>query len=317
MKKLFYNLVKLVISAGLIVYILLYQVNLTDVWKLLTSAHIMPILLGAGIMVLGTFLRAARWGILLHALDIQVPTRKLAHLYFVGSFFNLFLPTGMGGDAVKMAKLAQETGQVPESIGTTLVERATGLWVLFILALIALPFSASFLPPTWIPYITLVTISGVVGGWVVMGTPLLPWLGSKIHLPGQQYLERLYRSVSQLGWRALAKASFVSLVFDLLLIMVGYLIAISLDIRLPMGIFFLFTPIISFSLTLPISVGGLGVREQTYILLFQAVNVSPETATAMSLLFYLLTTVFVGLIGGILYIVESLRSASIARNQIS
>ena len=46
-----------------------------------------------------------------------------------------------GGDAVKMAKLAQETGQVPESIGVTLVERATGLWVLFILALLALPFA--------------------------------------------------------------------------------------------------------------------------------------------------------------------------------
>ena len=316
MKKFAFNLLKILVSAVLILYILIYQVNLAEVWVVLTAVHVAPLLLGALIMILGVVLRSYRWQVLLNALDIRVPLGRLTYLYFFGSLFNLFLPSGMGGDAVKMAKLAQETGQVPESIGTTLVERATGLWVLFILALAALPFSSAYLPAAWIVPITVITIAGVIGGWLVMGTPLLPWLGSKIKLPGQAYFLRFYRSVSQLGWRALTLACLISLIFDLLLIWVAYLIAASLDVSLPLGIFFIFTPLISLSLTLPISVGGLGVREQTYILLFQAVNVSAETAVAMSLLFYLLTTFLTGLIGGLLFMIESIRGAAEARNQI-
>lgn len=315
MRKFIFNLVKILVSAGLLLYILIYQVDLSEVWSVIVSARLLPILLGAAIMLFSMALRALRWQVLLQALDISVPLGILTHFYFVGSFFNLFLPTGLGGDAVKMAKLSQTTRQIPESIGTTLVERATGLWVLFILALLALPFSASFLPPAWIPIISLITIGGVLAGWLVMGTPLLPWLGSKIRLPGQESLERFYRSVSQLGWRALGQATLISLLFDLLLIFTIYLIAISLGLSLQPGIFFLFTPLISLSLALPISIGGLGVREQTFIILFQAVGVQAETATAMSLIFYFLTTVMVGLIGGLLYIIENARSAAAARDQ--
>jgi uncharacterized membrane protein YbhN (UPF0104 family) len=316
MKKIAFNLLKIIVSAGLIIYILFFQVNISEVWAVMASANLGPLLVGAAVMIGGVILRSVRWQVLLQALEINVPLPRLVYFYFLGSFFNLFLPTGMGGDAVKMAKLAQETGQVPESIGVTLVERATGLWVLFILALLALPFSSSYMPPDWMPLITAITVGGVIGGFVVMWTPLVPWLGSKIRLPGQASLERFYRSISQLGWRALGLASLISLAFDLLLIWLVQLIAVSLGINLPWSVFFLFTPIISFSLTLPISIGGLGVREQTYILLFQTVNVSAEAATAMSLLYYLLNAVLIGLIGGVLYMIDSVRSARTAGNRI-
>jgi uncharacterized membrane protein YbhN (UPF0104 family) len=78
------------------------------------------------LMVAGTALRAVRWRILLQALDIAVPLWSLVHLYCVGAFFSIFLPTGLGGDAVKMAELVWSTGRAPEAIGTTLVDRAIG-----------------------------------------------------------------------------------------------------------------------------------------------------------------------------------------------
>lgn len=306
MKQVLWNLIKICISVGLILYIFLFQVDIQEVWKILLSARWLPLLFGALIMVFGIVLRAYRWQILIKALNIHLPLSQLTYFYFLGAFFSMFLPSGIGGDAVKMAKLSQSTGKIPESIGTTLVERATGLWVLFILALFALPFSMSYLPTEWIPFITIVTISGVIGGWLVMGTPLIPWIGKKIKLPYQDSMVRFYHSVSELGWRALTFACFISLVFDLFLILLVDLIAISLGVSLPVGVFFLFTPIISFSLIIPISVGGLGVREQTFILLFQAVGIPPDIATTMSLLFYLLTTILTGLIGGGLYIIATI-----------
>ncbi len=301
-----WNLLKIIISAGLIGYLLLFQVDVRELAATLNAVRWPYVLAATLVMIFGTALRGLRWQVLLEALDIRVPLRTLVHLYFVGAFFNMFLPSGFGGDAVKMAKLAQETGQAPESIGTTLVERATGLWVLFLMALIALPFSRHLLPAAWTLPILALTLGGVVGGFVVMGTPLLPWLGGKIHLPAQDKLERFYRSVAQLGYPALLKACGVSLVFDLLLILFTWLLAEGVDVHQPLGVYLLFTPIISFSLALPISIGGLGVREQTFVTLFAAVGVGAAPATTMSLLNYVITYLVVGLMGGLFFMAEGL-----------
>ncbi|GAB4524251.1 MAG: lysylphosphatidylglycerol synthase transmembrane domain-containing protein [Anaerolineales bacterium] len=298
------NLLKILVSAGLITYLFRSQVNLHELTATLATTRWPYVIAAALVMIFGTALRGLRWQVLLEALDIRVPLRTLVHLYFVGAFFNMFLPSGFGGDAVKMAKLGTQTGQAPESIGTTLVERATGLWVLFLMALIALPFSRHLLPAAWtLPILTL-TLGGVVGGFVVMGTPLLPWLGGKIHLPGQDNLTRFYNSVANLGYPALLKACGISLIFDILLIIFTWLLAEGVDVHQPLGIYLLFTPIISFSLALPISVGGLGVREQTFVTLFAAVGVNAASATAMSLLNYVITYLVVGLIGGLFFMLE-------------
>ncbi len=302
-----FNLLKIIVSAGLIAYLLIYQVDTGELLAVMQTVHWPYVLAAALVMIFGTALRGLRWQVLLEALDIHVPLRTLVHLYFVGAFFNMFLPSGFGGDAVKMVKLTQETGQGPESIGTTLVERATGLWVLFLMALIALPFSRHLLPAAWTLPILVLTLGGVLGGFLLIGTPLLPYLGGKIRFPGQDKLERFYRSVAQLGYPALLKACGVSLIFDLLLILFTWLLAEGVGVHQPLGVYLLFTPIISFSLALPISIGGLGVREQTFVTLFAAVGVSAAPATAMSLLNYVITYLLVGLIGGLFFMLEGMQ----------
>jgi uncharacterized membrane protein YbhN (UPF0104 family) len=301
MKKRLLDITKILISAILLIWIFTSLIDAEKLLKEIQQARWQYLVLALFLMIVGTALRAVRWDKLLEPLDIKVPLIRLTYFYFVGAFFNIFLPTGMGGDVVKMAMLGQDTNRKPEAVGTTLVDRATGLWVLFILALLALPFSYRLLPSTWIFPIIVLTVGGVIGGFLLMGTPLLPWLGSKIRLPGQDSLERFYYSVSQLGFRALTYACFVSLIFDIILIAFNMLIALSLNVELPLGVYILFTPIISLSLALPISIAGLGAREATYIALYGSVGVPPETAIAMSLFDYFITNILIGLIGGFLY----------------
>ena len=299
--KLPFTALKIIVSVTLLLYLLVFQIDLAQFWAVVRKARWGYLAAAAVVMIVGTVLRAFRWRVLLRALEIEVPLWRLIYLYFVGAFFNIFLPSGLGGDAVKMAELAQYTRHGPEAIGTTLVDRATGLWVLFVLALVVLPFSTSLLPAAWLPVVVGATVTGVAGGWVVLASPLIPWLGGRVKLPWQAKLERFYHSISQLGYRALGGACFYSLLFDILLIIFNVLIAGAFDVRLPLQIFLLFTPLISFSLALPISIGGLGVREQTYILLFGAVGVAKATATALSLSNYILTNLVIGLLGGLLY----------------
>jgi hypothetical protein len=309
MRNVLLNLAKMAVSAGLIAYILLTQVHLGELIELLSGAQGGYLAAAGLLMILGTALRAVRWLVLLRPLEIRVPLAKLVYMYFVGAFFNVILPTGLGGDAVKMGMLARQTGRGPEAVGATLVDRATGLWMLFVMALMSLPFSAHLLPPQALWSVGSAAALGAVGGFLVMATPLLPWIGARIKLPGQAKLERFYHSVAQLGYPALGWACLISLIFNLSLILFNVWIALSLGIQQPLGIFLLFVPIISFTLALPISVGGLGVREGAYMTLFALVGVSSASAAAMSLVNYFLTNVVVGLLGGVWYGLNSLKEA--------
>jgi uncharacterized membrane protein YbhN (UPF0104 family) len=251
----------------------------------------------------GVALRAVRWMVLLRSLEIDVPLGRLVRLYYVGTFFNIFLLSGFGGDAIRMLELSRDSKKAPEAIGTVLVDRATGLWVLFLIGLLALPFAASYIPTQTAILIAAVALAVVVGGWVVMGTRLVPWLGSRVRLPGQAKLERFYNAVSGCGYRALAMACAISLAFNVLNVTVNYLIGLAFGVRLPLGVFVTFAPILSMSLLLP-SVGGLGVREEVHRLLYGTVNVPDTTAVAMSLTTFGLQTLLPGIVGALLYTLE-------------
>ncbi len=304
MKSRLFNILKVVVSVVMLTYVLL-TVDLGELLATAADARLSYLVLAALLMIGSVALRAVRWLVLLRALNITTPLSRLIKLYFVGTFFNIFLPTGLGGDAIRMMELARLSRQTPEAIGTVLVDRATGLWVLFIIGLLTLPFGRAAIPLQTALVIAVVAAVGVIGGWVVMGTPLLPWLGGRIRLPGQEKLERFYRAVSGCGYPALGKACGISLIFNLVNIAASYVIALGLNVHLPLSVFFMFTPVISLSLMLP-SVGGLGVREETFRRMFGTVGVPGGTAVAMSLTNYLLQPVIPGLIGGLLYAIDGL-----------
>ena len=302
-KSLLFNVAKIAISVGVLAYILIVRVDLSALAKAILSARWGYLAVAALLALAGVALRAVRWLALLRGLDIHVPLKRLVRLYFVGTFFNIFLLSGFGGDAIRMMELARHSKKTPEAIGTVLVDRATGLWVLFLMGLVALPFAAPSIPAQTVLLVAAVATAVVVGGWVVMGTRFVPWLGSRMRLPGQAKLERFYHAVSGCGYLALGQACAVSLVFNFMNVTVNYLIALGLNVRLPFGVFFAFAPLLSLSLMLP-SIGGLGVRESVHMLVYGIVDVSEATATAMGLVTFGLQTLIPGLIGALLYALE-------------
>ncbi len=79
----------------------------------------------------------------------------------------------------------------------------------------------------------------------------------------------------------------------------------SLAIEVSLYHYWVFVPLDSLSLLLP-SVGGLGVRELTYVGLFGLVGVAEQKAFALGILFYAIH-VATGLIGGTIYLVQGAR----------
>jgi len=76
---------------------------------------------------LNVVIRAFRWYVLLRALNDEPRFGYLVYLYYLGFFANNFIPSGFGGDLVKVVTLRQSHGHGSEALSSVLMERVTGL----------------------------------------------------------------------------------------------------------------------------------------------------------------------------------------------
>ncbi len=298
------NVLKLALSAGLLI-LLLSRVGLRQALSTFAAASWPLLALALALYVAGIALRALRWQALLRAQKVEVPLSRLVVLYYVGSFFNIMLPTSVGGDAIRAYELARYHCPPEVAVGTVLVDRAIGLLMLLLLAALVLPFSSSLLPPTTV-WLVIALAAGSLAGLAILlwGKPLErifrslpPRLRTLVDRP---LVRKLYRSFTGYDRRALTVAAGVSLIFNLILIAVNVLIGLGLGVHVRLAYYFVFISLISFASALPISLGGLGVREGLYTALFGQVGVVAVAALSMSLAFYLVN-VLSGAIGGLLY----------------
>jgi uncharacterized membrane protein YbhN (UPF0104 family) len=90
-----------------------------------------------------------------------------------------------------------------------------------------------------------------------------------------------------------------------MLILGNYFLGLAVGVDLSLYYYFLFIPVISVLLMLP-SIGGLGIREGAYVLLFGQVGVANSQALAIAFAFdlYLLIN---GLIGALIYLAQGMR----------
>ena len=298
-----FNLARILISVALLAWVL-SRAGLAQLAAAARAADLRLYLLAVGLAAAGIFMRAARWLALLRAVGARVPGRRAVYLYFVGAFFNTFLPTGFGGDVVRVLEIG-EGATSEQAAGTALVDRLTGFIMLFVLALGALPWSYALLPGNLALLIGLLALA-VLGGSALLFEGrlirrLTAWLPRAISPAGDAWIGKTYAVITACGWRGIGAALGWSLAFNLLLILSNVLVARALGLAVSPWVFFAFVPVTSAALLVPISISGLGVREGLYVLLFGQVGVAQPQAVALSLGVYALD-VAMGLIGGALYL---------------
>ncbi|MDI7274615.1 MAG: lysylphosphatidylglycerol synthase transmembrane domain-containing protein [Anaerolineae bacterium] len=306
------NLGRLGVSVCLLA-LLLRRVSPRETAAALATANWPLLGLALALYVGSSPLRALRWRALVRAKGIKVPLARLVVLYYVGGFLNLMLPTGIGGDAIRAYELSRHA-PAELAVGTVLVDRATGLLVLLLLAGLVLPLSFAALDPWVVCSVGALALASLCGMIVLVnGRPLRRlYLSMPLRLRAlikQQVVRRLCLALTGYNRRALAQALAVSLLFNMLLVAVNQLIGLGLGVHLPTRQYLIYVSLISFATALPFSLGGLGVRESAYTALFGQAGVAPSTALSMSLTFYLMNVVS-GLIGGLLYAWEGVRKPS-------
>ena len=306
MKTKWANIVKIAVTLGLLL-VVAFTLDLSQVWTALASANWADLAIALLLYQGGIVVRAYRWQALLRAFGVAASLPRLTRIYYVGMFFNSFLPSGFGGDVVRMMELSQDGAEGPLAVSTVLVDRIMGLLVLFAMALVALPFSWRLVPPA-VSLALLTLIAAVaVGIYLFLNRPLVEALARRVpplgKLLARPKIAALYASFHHYDRPALARAAGASLVFNLSLIATQAYLGRAVGVHLILWYFFLFVPILSSLLTVPISISGFGVREGGYVVLFGQAGVAAPQAVAMSLLFYAVNAI-TGLVGGALYLAQ-------------
>jgi len=279
--------------------------NLVDALRRIDLAWFIIALL---IHLLGIVIRTWRWSMLIKSFGAPVSFGRLFYLYMAGTFFNTFLPTGIGGDVVKIIELAPERGGA-QSFSTVLADRLTGILGSSLIALVVAVLDPADVPQPVLLVVIITSASVLIASLlltqkrlfdkILAHMPLWPKLPAKIH--------RLYEALTSYSIGAIARSTLISLPFTITLIATQYTLAIGLGVDAPVRYFALFIPMVALIQLLPISFSGLGVREGAFQILFGTVGVDNAQAVAMSLMYYIVR-VTAGLIGGLMYLIGSLRS---------
>ncbi len=256
--------------------------------------------------LLGQALSTYRWQLLLEAEGIRVPYRTLLSFYFQGMFFNLFLPTLIGGDVVRGHQIYRATGGKEGSLASILVERLTGFTALLGIALLALWLGGSSLREPAITWLILGTASVFSFGTAAALHPRLkplverlPWGGLRATVLGIYEALQRYRKHR----KALGQTIGLSLVFQPMVIYSYFLVAKALGLAVPVGPFFLLVPLVVVIAMIPVSLGGLGIREGAALYLFGKVGMESTSALAMSLSWFLLV-ILASLPGALLFALQ-------------
>lgn len=294
-RKRLFLLFKLAVSFGLLGY-LLWGMDLGQLARLLVDVRINLLVAALAVMFFERWYSGYKWCVLVRLWDPQVPMWPLIRLFYVANYLSLFLPGG-ASEAVRFAGLARSTKNPAMAFSSILVDRGLGVVMLLaacVLGSLLVPIELDDWIFRWaaigfgtglVGLVMLVHPTTLrVGRWAlpqrVFGS-LMDKAGKVIH-----YL----RGISKRPW-ILLWLVLLSIGTQVLRILVVYAIAMALSIDLPLVYFVAFVPIIVFLKLLPISIGGLGVREASFVYLFGLAHVVEETALTLSLLLYVLMVV--------------------------
>lgn len=281
--------IKVIVSAGVLALVLT-RMDFYQVWVqfqyLSPSFIIFALLFYTGCQLLSCW----RWQVVLWSSGHSAPMSSLLSSYFAGMFLNIFLPGALGGDVYRVYRVAQATKDSEVALVSVFLERFTGLAALSGLAVIGLVPAFRLIGRWDILLLFAACVGSLVGAVLLIASPKLliwaePWLIkfrlSKVAARFAK-IQILLRTFAQ-HRQALFLSMGLSLLLQLAIVYYHYLVAHQLKIPISYLELLVFIPIIVVVTLLPISLGGIGLKEGLWVYLFSRIGLSVEQALLLSL----------------------------------
>lgn len=289
---------EILVSIGFIGLILL-RVDLSGLLPAVLRIKPWYIAIGLILLPLGQFICVIKWRYLARVLGVQKGLRPMAELYFIGNFFNLFLPTVVGGDITRGLYLTTDSEKTRNSVLSVFVERGTGVISLLLLASVVMltPHGASL--PSVIRYgFPAVTLGGLAFSW------MLPWILARTRTRMRSLIWRdliVFWKEPQIGFVAV----LYSMAFHSVLVLIHVCITEALGLRIPFPYHFITISLASLASLLP-SFNGIGVRDAAYVYLLASIGIHPGLGLLFSMLWFFILAASSS-IGCIVYLFGGIR----------
>ncbi|MBK9144756.1 MAG: flippase-like domain-containing protein [Candidatus Melainabacteria bacterium] len=294
--------IKLGISLVLFASLFLFgKIDLSKSWQAALSAHKGFLLAALLMFLMVPFQNAHRWQLLASAVGLREPLLKMTQYCYVGLFFNLFLPSTVGGDFSRCYYLSRGTGKYMHAASSVLVDRAMGLAVLLLFATLGILLGPG---GSGLPLELKVPIFGATLG-VYLITPFLPQLSNKILGESSWVSRKLNNSSASIYWQdkgLIAMTLLLSVAMQIVIVICHIAVGLALGLNdVPIWYYFVFYPSVAVLGFVTPSINGIGVREWAYTYFLSLMGVEPATALTYAIIWFGLITTS-SLVGGIVYV---------------
>lgn len=277
MKKRYWRLLKTlikVIITGIALYWVFSKINFSEVFVIIKKSKLFELILAVLLFAASKVIASLRLNIIFKSSKIDIDYIDNLKLYWLGMFYNLFLPGGIGGDGYKIYLINKNKNRSVKSVfGAVLVDRLVGVLALIVLVTLVVPFLEEELMP-------LQNWSFILPLFFLIGFYCL------LHILCKHYIE-IYPSIF-----------IYSLGVQILQLICAFFILMALGFNENIAEYLFLFLISSVVAILPFTIGGVGAREFTFLIGSNYLALQPEISIALSLSFYLITAIvsFIGII---------------------
>lgn len=300
--------VKAVVTAGLI-WLVLRGVDLGAALARMAGLSLPAAIMAVALLMLHCFVAGWRWRMIMRLFGPALPPSASIRLFFEGYFFNNALPSTIGGDGVRIYRAHRLGLPLAASINGVLLDRVTGLTGLFILVAVGQPLLYARVED--------VTTRLAFAAILLAGAAGITLLILARHIP-----DRTVPAALREGLHKLSEATHaaylhpaVSLpVLGLSIVVHGLIVAsvyvIAVGLGLDIGLFesLVLVPAVILLSTIPVSIGGWGLREGLMVVALGLAGVPADAALSVSILFGL-AQIAAGLPGGALWLTAEGRAS--------
>ena len=291
--------------SAVLMWYLFTKVDVAKTVSVIRSADLSILFCSFAVFLIVNFILLYRWFIFIKAFDLTVSIWHVCRFFFIGLFGNLFLPSSIGGDLIKIIGLCKDSHQKPRVVASVILDRLSGFLAIVLVGVGSFIFGFQFIGDSSLLWLIVAMGGGLLAVCSILFNEriysfccsvfnFLPKVKDK--LMEMHYDISLLRGKPGIGPKVIGVACFSQLVF----IFSFFLIAKALHQDISFIYFLIFVPLICISSFFP-SIGGLGVREFGAAYLFAKVGVESGIAMSMSLMTFVFM-VIVGLIGGGIYV---------------
>ncbi|MCL4482691.1 MAG: flippase-like domain-containing protein [Bacteroidetes bacterium] len=273
-KKYSLNFLKLVVSV-IAIWWVLRQISFQEVLTVYSTANLGYLVAGLFFIGVSSVLSGFRQNLSFRVTGARISPLLNLKLFWLGMFYNLFLPGGIGGDGVKvyLVNKYRQNG-VKKNIGAMLVNRVAGLVAIGVIAIVLYYISGDEFKIGW-------------PGWLC-----LPFLYLFYYFVLRYFLKSFLPIHAGLfGW---------SMLLQLMQLIAALMILYSFHQFEGVSEYLFLFFFSAIATALPITIGGVGAREMVFLLGAKSLHLNNELSIALSLMFFLLSTLVS--LGGIYWV---------------